>query len=168
MNVLLIGSGGREHALAWALSASPLLTKLYCAPGNAGIEACAECVALDAADHDAIIDFCRHACDRAGGHRAGSAARRRAGGRSARGGHQDVRPRQGRRPSSKAPKGFTKALCAETGIPTAAFGHFSDRHAALAYLRGRPVPIVIKADGLAAGKGVVVAETLQQAEDGGE
>src|SRR5687768_8692956 len=161
MNVLLIGSGGREHALAWALSASPLLTRLYCAPGNAGIEACAECVALDAADHDAIIDFCRtHAIGLVviGPEAplvAGLADDLRGAGIKAFGPGKDGAQLEGS-------KGFTKALCAAKGIPTAAFGHFSDRHAALAYLRGRPLPIVIKADGLAAGKGVVVAETLKQ------
>jgi len=164
MNVLLIGSGGREHALAWALSASPLITRLYCAPGNAGIEACAECVALDAADHDAIIDFCRtHTIGLVviGPEAplvAGLADDLRGAGIKTFGPGRDGAQLEGS-------KGFTKALCAAKDIPTAAFGHFSDRHAALAYLRGRPLPIVIKADGLAAGKGVVVAETLKQAED---
>lgn len=164
MNVLLIGSGGREHALAWALSASPLLTKLYCAPGNAGIEACAECVSLDAADHPAVIGFCR-------AHEiglvvigpeaplvAGLADDLRAAGIKTFGPGKAAAQLEGS-------KGFTKALCAAKSIPTAAFGHFSDREAALAYLRGKPIPIVIKADGLAAGKGVVVAATLGEAED---
>jgi phosphoribosylamine--glycine ligase len=164
MNVLLIGSGGREHALAWALSASPLLTKLYCAPGNAGIEACAECVALDPAEHSAVVDFCRN-------HTiglviigpeapmvAGLADDLRAAGIKTFGTGREGAQLEG----SKA---FTKTLCAAKGIPTAAFAHFDEREAALAYLRGRPLPIVIKADGLAAGKGVVIAETLGKAED---
>ena len=164
MNVLLIGSGGREHALAWALSASPLLTKLYCAPGNAGIEACAECVALNAADHSAIIDFCRTnaiglvVIGPEAPMVAGLADDLRAAGIKTFGTGRDGAQLEG----SKA---FTKALCAEKGIPTAAFAHFDDRDAALAYLQGKPLPIVIKADGLAAGKGVVIAETLSEAED---
>jgi phosphoribosylamine--glycine ligase len=164
MNVLLIGSGGREHALAWALSASPLLTKLYCAPGNAGIEACAECVPLDAGDHSAVVDFCRaHAIGLVviGPEAplvAGLADDLRAAGVRTFGPGKDGAQLEGS-------KGFTKALCAAKGIPTAAFGHFYEREAALAYLRGKPMPIVIKADGLAAGKGVIVAETLKGAED---
>ena len=163
MNVLLIGSGGREHALAWALSASPLLTKLYCAPGNAGIEPCAECVPLDAADHSAVIDFCRaHAIGLVviGPEAplvAGLADDLRAAGVKTFGPGKDGAQLEGS-------KGFTKALCAEAGIPTAPFGHFSGREAALAYLSGKPVPIVIKADGLAAGKGVIIAQTRQQAD----
>lgn len=163
MNVLLIGSGGREHALAWTLSASPLLTKLYCAPGNAGIEACAECVALDAADHDAVIAFCKArtiALVVVGPEAplvAGLADDLREAGIKTFGPGKDGAQLEGS-------KGFTKALCAGKGIPTAAFGHFSDREAALAYLSGQPVPIVIKADGLAAGKGVTVAATREEAE----
>ncbi len=162
MNVLLIGSGGREHALAWAISASPLLTKLYCAPGNAGIAEVAECVALDTADHAAVIGFCR---DRdiglvvigpevplvAGLADDLAAARIKVFG-----------------PSKAAAqlegsKGFTKDFCTEFGIPTAAYGRFKDKASALAYLETQPVPIVVKADGLSAGKGVTVAETREVA-----
>ena len=162
MNVLLIGSGGREHALAWAISASPLLSRLYCAPGNAGIAEVAECVALDAADHTAIVEFCR-------GRQIGlviigpeaplvagladdlAAARIKVFG-----------------PSKAAArlegsKGFTKDFCTEFAIPTAAYARFKDRQAALAHLARRPLPIVVKADGLAAGKGVTVAETREAA-----
>ena len=164
MNVLLIGSGGREHALAWALSASPLLTRLYCAPGNAGIEACAECVPLNAADHGAVVDFCRAntiglvVIGPEAPLVAGLADDLRAAGIKTFGPGRDGAQLEGS-------KGFTKALCAVNGIPTAAFGHFSDRAAALAYLGAQPMPIVIKADGLAAGKGVIVATTLQEAQD---
>jgi phosphoribosylamine---glycine ligase len=164
MNVLLIGSGGREHALAWALNASPLLTRLYCAPGNAGIESCAECVPLDAADHGAVVDFCRArniglvVIGPEAPLVAGLADDLRAAGIKTFGPGRDGAQLEGS-------KGFTKALCAENGIPTAAFGHFGDRAAALAYLGGQPVPIVIKADGLAAGKGVIVAGTRQEAEE---
>jgi phosphoribosylamine--glycine ligase len=164
MNVLLIGSGGREHSLAWALSTSPLLNHLYCAPGNAGIAECAECVALDAADHAAVAEFCR-------AHEiglvvigpeaplvAGLADDLRAGGFTVFGPSRMAAQLEGS-------KSFTKALCAANGIPTAAFARFEDAAAALAYLRDAPLPIVIKADGLAAGKGVTIAETLAEAEN---
>ncbi len=162
MNVLLIGSGGREHALAWAMTASPRLEKLYCAPGNAGIAEQAECVALDITSHDAVIAFCRDnavdfvvigpeaplvgglgdALDAAGiAYFGPNAAAARLEGS----------------------KGFTKDLCAQFNIPTAAYGRFCDADAALAYLEGKPLPIVIKADGLAAGKGVVIATTTEEA-----
>lgn len=162
MNVLLIGSGGREHALAWAMTASPHLEKLYCAPGNAGIAEQAECVALDSTNHDAVIAFCREnavdfvvigpeaplvgglgdALDAAGiAYFGPNAAAARLEGS----------------------KGFTKDLCAQFNIPTAAYGRFCDADAALAYLEGKPLPIVVKADGLAAGKGVVIATTTEEA-----
>jgi phosphoribosylamine--glycine ligase len=162
MNVLLIGSGGREHALAWAMLASPLLTRLYCAPGNAGIAEIADCVALDVADHAAVVRFCREnrielvvigpeAPLVAGLADALAAAEIKVFG-----------------PSKAAArlegsKGFTKDFCAEHGIPSAAYARFHDRNAALAYLASQPLPIVVKADGLAAGKGVTVAETQEAA-----
>jgi phosphoribosylamine--glycine ligase len=162
MNVLLIGSGGREHALAWAISASPLLSRLYCAPGNAGIAEVAECVDLDVADHAAIVEFCRtgdiglvvigpEAPLVAGLADDLAAARIKVLG-----------------PSKAAArlegsKGFTKDFCTEFGIPTAAYARFKDKAPALAYVAGQPVPIVVKADGLAAGKGVTVAETREAA-----
>ena len=164
MNILLLGSGGREHALAWKIAASPLVTKLWCAPGNAGIAREAECVALDIADHAAVIDFCR--AQRGGfrrgrpGNAAGGRHRRRSRERR----HQGVRPEQGRRRSSRAPRDFTKALCTEFGIPTGAYGRFTNAAEALAYVRTQGAPIVVKADGLAAGKGVVVAMTMAEAE----
>jgi phosphoribosylamine--glycine ligase len=163
MNVLLIGSGGREHALAWALSASPLLGKLYCAPGNAGIAEAASCVALDVADHGAVVRFCAE--KRIGFVVVGpevplvagladdlAAARVKVFG-----------------PSKAAAqlegsKGFTKDLCREFSIPTGAYGRFTDARSAKAYLAAQKLPIVIKADGLAAGKGVVIAETAAAAE----
>jgi phosphoribosylamine---glycine ligase len=162
MNVLLIGSGGREHALAWAISASPLLSKLYCAPGNAGIAEVAECVALDVSDHAAVVGFCRErdiglvvigpeAPLVAGLADDLAAARIKAFGPS-----KSAAQLEGS-------KGFTKDLCTEFGIPTAAYGRFKDRASALAYLDTQPIPIVVKADGLAAGKGVTVAETREAA-----
>lgn len=162
MNVLLIGGGGREHALAWKLSKSPLLDRLYCAPGNAGIAHLAECLALDVADHDAVVQFCK---DKDIGLVivgpevplvAGLADDLEA---------QDI-PVFG--PSKAASqlegsKGFTKDLCAEFNIPTAAYGRFTDAQAAKAYAASQPVPIVIKADGLAAGKGVIIATSHEEA-----
>jgi phosphoribosylamine--glycine ligase len=164
MNILLLGSGGREHALAWKIAGSPLLSKLWCAPGNAGIAQEAECVALDIADHAAVIDFCRrNAIDLVVvGPETPLAA-----------GIIDDLGRAGIKafgPSRLAArlegsKGFTKALCTEFGIPTGAYGRFTDAAEALAYARSHAAPIVVKADGLAAGKGVVVAQTLREAED---
>jgi phosphoribosylamine---glycine ligase len=164
MHILLLGSGGREHALAWKIAASPLVTKLWCAPGNAGIAREAECVALDVSDHAAVIEFCkRNAVDlvvvgpetplAAGIVDDLTAHRIKAFG-----------------PSKLASrlegsKGFTKALCTEFDIPTGAYGRFSDAATAQAYVRSHGAPIVVKADGLAAGKGVVVAQTLAEAED---
>ena len=163
MNVLLIGGGGREHALAWALSASPLLTKLYAAPGNAGIAELAECVALDAADHAAVL---RLVAERAIdfvviGPEAPLVAG--LGDALAAAGVKHFGPS---RAASRleGSKGFTKDLCREAGIPTGAYGRFKDAAAAKAYLALQPVPIVVKADGLAAGKGVVVAATRDEAE----
>jgi phosphoribosylamine--glycine ligase len=163
MNVLLIGSGGREHALAWALSASPLIGTLYCAPGNAGIAEVASCVALDASDHAAVIAFCHeHAIGLVvvGPEAplvAGLVDDLTAAGIKAFGPTRAAAQLEGS-------KGFTKDLCREFSIPTGAYGRFHDAAAARAYLATQSIPIVVKADGLAAGKGVVVAFTRQEAE----
>ena len=164
MHILLLGSGGREHALAWKIAASPLVTKLWCAPGNAGIAREAECVPLDIADHEAVIAFCKANAVEfvVVGPETPLAA-----------GIVDDLGRAGIKafgPSKMAAqlegsKGFTKDLCAEFGIPTAAYRRFDNEAGALAYVRAQGAPIVIKADGLAAGKGVVVAKTLREAED---
>lgn len=163
MNLLLIGGGGREHALAWKLKQSPLLDTLYCAPGNAGIAALAQCVALDVGDHDAVARFCK---DKDIGLVvigpeaplvAGLADDLEARGLSVFGPSAAAAKLEGS-------KGFTKDLCARAGIPTAAYARFSDANAAKAYLSTQPLPIVIKADGLAAGKGVTIAETREEAE----
>lgn len=156
MKVLLVGSGGREHALAWALCASPLLTKLYCAPGNAGIAQIAECVPIPATDFAALakfaqeqrIDFAVIAADA-----------------QLVGGLWDVLEAAGIRalgPSKAAAvlegsKGFVKDLCREIGIPTAAYERFTQPAPAKAYAETLGYPVVIKADGLAAGKGVIIA-----------
>lgn len=163
MKLLLIGSGGREHALAWALAKSPKLTKLYAAPGNAGIADVAELVGLDVADHQAVIGFCREmAVDLVvvGPEAplvAGLVDDLDAAGIRAFGPSKAAAQLEG----SKA---FTKGVCDEAGIPTAGYGRFDNAEAALAYVRAEGAPIVVKADGLAAGKGVVVAMTLEEAE----
>ncbi|HXO68088.1 MAG TPA: phosphoribosylamine--glycine ligase [Bradyrhizobium sp.] len=162
MNILLIGSGGREHALAWKIAASPLVTKLWCAPGNAGIAREAECVALDITDHAAVVDFCRtNAVDFVvvgpdAPIAAGIVDDLDAAGFKAFGPTRAA----GQLESSK---NFTKALCRANNIPTAAYRHFADAEAAKTYIRAQGAPIVVKADGLAAGKGVVVAMTEMEA-----
>jgi len=163
MNILLLGSGGREHALAWKMASSPLTDRLYCAPGNAGIAREAECVALDVADHEAVIAFCREQhidlvvvgpeaplC-------AGIVDDLEAAGIKAFGPTRAAARLEGS-------KGFTKDLCRANGIPTAAYERFRAADPAKTYVRARGAPIVVKADGLAAGKGVVVAQTVAEAE----
>ncbi len=156
MRVLVVGSGGREHALVWAIAASPLVDRLYCAPGNAGIAEEAECVAIAADDSAGLVDFCRRARIDfvvvgpeqplvAGLVDALEAAGIPAFGPSA------------AAAALEASKGFAKDLCTAAGIPTAAYGRFRDAAAAKAFIAARGVPIVVKADGLAAGKGVTVA-----------
>jgi phosphoribosylamine--glycine ligase len=162
MNVLLIGGGGREHALAWALSASPLLTSLHCAPGNPGIAEVATLAAVDVADHPAVIAYCRQ-------HQitfvvvgpeaplvAGLADDLSGAGIKVFGPSKAAAQLEGS-------KGFTKDLCREFDIPTAAYERFTESGAARDYVKRMGAPIVIKADGLAAGKGVVVAMTLDEA-----
>jgi len=164
MNILILGSGGREHALAWKIAASPLTEKLYCAPGNAGIAREAVCVALDIADHAAVIDFCkRNAVELVvvGPETplaAGIVDDLESAGIKAFGPSKQAAQLEGS-------KGFTKALCSEFGIPTGTYGRFANAADALTYVRAHGAPIVVKADGLAAGKGVVVAKTLRDAED---
>ncbi len=163
MRVLVVGGGGREHALAWKLAQSPVLTGLWCAPGNAGIAGVAECVAIAADDVPGLVAFARaervdlvvagpeapltlglaDACREAGIACFGpSAAAARLEG-------------------SKA---FTKQIADAAGAPTAAWARFTDAEAARAYVHAQGAPIVVKADGLAAGKGVVVAATVAEAE----
>jgi phosphoribosylamine---glycine ligase len=163
MNVLLIGSGGREHALAWKLSASPLLTKLYCAPGNGGIAEVAECVPVAVADHTAVIRFCAdNSIDLVV---VGPEAPLVAGlvDDLTTAGIKCFGPKRAAA-QLEGSKGFTKDLCAEFDIPTAAYGRFTDAPSAKAYLAAQKLPIVVKADGLAAGKGVTIATTRADAE----
>ena len=163
MNVLLIGGGGREHALAWKLKQSSLLDTLYCAPGNAGIAEVAETAPLDVGNHDAVARFCKE--KQIGLVVIGPEAPLVAG-------LTDDLEAQGIKvfgPSKAAArlegsKGFTKDLCARADILTAAYARFSDARAAKAYVATQKLPIVVKADGLAAGKGVTIAETKADAE----
>ena len=163
MNILLVGSGGREHALAWALSASPLIDKLYCAPGNAGIAHVADCVAIDAMALDRLVAFAKEKrIDFAivgpeGQLAAGLADRFEDAGIKCLG------------PSAagaklESSKGFVKDLCAEHGIPTAAYKRCRDAASAKAFAASLGFPVVVKADGLAAGKGVVVAHSANEAD----
>ena len=162
MNILLLGSGGREHALAWKIAGSPLVERFYCAPGNAGIAREAEVVALDLTDHAAVVAFCRRAkidfvvvgpeaplC-------AGIADDLEAAGFRTFGPSRAAARLEGS-------KGFTKDLCKAYAIPTGAYERFTAAEPAKAYVRAQGAPIVVKADGLAAGKGVVVAQTVDEA-----
>jgi len=163
LRFLLVGSGGREHALAWALAASPIVSRLYCAPGNAGIAEVADCVAIGATEFDRLVEFARTEqidfvvigpeaplvtglWDRL------EAAGIRALGPSAAGAMLE------------GSKGIVKDLCAANNIPTAAYRRFRERGEAKAFAATLGLPVVIKADGLAAGKGVVVADNAQDGE----
>ncbi|WP_224003538.1 phosphoribosylamine--glycine ligase [Aureimonas sp. SA4125] len=161
-NVLLIGSGGREHALAWKIARSPVLGTLYAAPGNPGIATNATIAALDITDHAAVAAFCadkRIDLVVVGPEAplvAGIADALRAEGIAVFGPSAEAAQLEGS-------KGFTKDLCRRMGIPTADYARFSDAEAARDHVRREGAPIVVKADGLAAGKGVTVAETVEQA-----
>jgi phosphoribosylamine--glycine ligase len=163
MNVLLIGSGGREHALAWKLAQSPMLDRLFAAPGNPGIADEAELVTLDPSDHASVIRFCRDSDVElvVVGPEAplvdGLGDALRASGILAFGPNRIPAQLEGS-------KGFTKDLCAREGIPTAGYVRAGDRTKALAALERFGLPVVIKADGLAAGKGVIIAEDRREAE----
>jgi phosphoribosylamine---glycine ligase len=162
MRILVVGGGGREHALCWAISASPLCTKLYCAPGNAGIASVAECLEVGAEDipgqvalaQREKIDFVVIGPDAP--LVAGMADAFTAAGIKVFGPSKQAAQLEGS-------KGFTKELCKRHNIPTAAYERFTDLAKAETYIRKQGAPIVVKADGLAAGKGVIVAETVEQA-----
>jgi len=163
MNILVIGSGGREHALAWAIGASSLCDRLYCTPGNPGIAAIARVIDLKVTDHAAIIAFCQKEAiglvviGPEAPLVAGLADDLRVAGIKVFGPSKFAAQLEGS-------KGFTKDLCARYSIPTAAYRRCSDRQSALDYLAETGAPIVIKADGLAAGKGVTVAMTIAEAQ----
>jgi phosphoribosylamine---glycine ligase len=161
LRFLLIGSGGREHALAWALAASPIVSKLYCAPGNVGIADVAECVPVATTDIAGLISFAKErlidfaVIGPEGPLVAGLWDRLEAAGIRAMG------------PSAagamlEGSKGFVKDLCAANDIPTAAYKRFTDPESAKEFASTLSLPAVIKADGLAAGKGVVVAENAAE------
>ncbi len=164
MRVLVVGSGGREHALCWAIAASPLCDRLFCAPGNAGIAEEAECVPIPADDIERLVAFAK--AERIEFVVVGPEAplvlglvdRLEAAGIPAFGPNAAGAALEGS-------KGFMKDLARRYAIPTAAYGRFADAGAAKTYVAERGLPIVVKADGLAAGKGVVVAETLEQASE---
>ena len=163
MKILVVGGGGREHALCWKIAASPLCDKIYCAPGNAGIAADAECVAINSGDVDGLVSFATdHAIDFVV---VGPEAPLVAGlvDRLSEGGIKAFGP-SGAAAMLEGSKGFLKDLCASYGIPTAEYGRFVDASSAKSFVREAGVPIVIKADGLAAGKGVVIAKTIAEAE----
>ncbi|GGC04014.1 phosphoribosylamine--glycine ligase [Novosphingobium endophyticum] len=164
MNILLLGSGGREHALAWKLAQSPLCRALYAAPGNPGIAEVGTCVSLDAGDHAAVVAFCEEKVIGLVviGPEAplvdGLADSLRAAGFSVFGPSKAAAQLEGS-------KGFTKDLCERAGIPTAGYVRVSSEADGMAALERFGAPVVIKADGLAAGKGVTVAMTMAEAED---
>jgi phosphoribosylamine--glycine ligase len=164
MRILVVGSGGREHALAWAIAASPLVDRVYCAPGNAGIAEDAECVPIGAMDTAGIIAFCKRAAidlvvvGPEAPLVAGLVDALEAEGIAAFGPSAAAAALEGS-------KGFMKDLCARENIPTAAYRRFTDAGAAKAYIAAQGAPIVVKADGLAAGKGVVVAATIVEANE---
>lgn len=162
MNILILGGGGREHALAWAIAQNPKCDQLFCAPGNAGIAQVADCVDIDPEDGDTVVDFCAAesisfvVVGPEAPLAAGVADTLRAAGILTFG------------PSAAAAKlesskNFTKEICEACGADTAAYAHFTELEAAKAYVVEQGAPIVIKADGLAAGKGVVVAMDLETA-----
>ena len=163
MNILLLGSGGREHALAWKLAASPSCSKLFAAPGNPGIAECADIVAMDIADHKAVIAFCHENAVElvvVGPEAplvAGLADDLRAEGFAVFGPGKGAAQLEGS-------KGFTKDLCARANIPTARYERVTSLEAAWGALKNFNAPFVLKADGLAAGKGVVIAETREEAQ----
>ena len=162
MNILILGGGGREHSIAWAVMQNPKCDKLIVAPGNAGIAQIAECASLDIENGAAVVNFCEgNAIEFViigpeAPLAAGVSDRLRDAGLLVFGPSQAAA-------ELEASKRFTKAICDSAGAPTAAYAHFTDAEAARAYVKAQGAPIVVKADGLAAGKGVIVAETEDQA-----
>mgnify|MGYP000731214015 FL=1 len=164
MNILVIGSGGREHSLSWKIAQSPMLETLYVAPGNGGMDNIATCVNLDTDNHDEVISFCR---DKKIEFVVIGPEAPLVDGLSDRLIAENIATFG---PSAAAAilegsKGFTKDLCAKYDIPTAAYGRFKEANEAKKFVAEKGAPIVIKADGLAAGKGVIIAETIEQATD---
>ncbi|MDT8442099.1 MAG: phosphoribosylamine--glycine ligase [Desulfuromonadales bacterium] len=162
MKILVVGGGGREHVLVWKIGQSPLVKQIYCAPGNPGIAELAECVHIGVEEIDALLDFARAEqidLTVVGPEvplTLGIVDRFQTAGLLIFGPNQAAARIEGS-------KGFSKDLMAKYGIPTAAYRSFTDRDAAIAYVREQGAPIVVKADGLAAGKGVIVAMSEEQA-----
>ena len=165
MKILIVGGGGREHAIAWSVSKSPKVEKIYCAPGNAGIGEYAECVSIGAMEFEKLADFAKEqAIDLTIIGMDDPLA----------GGVVDVFEEQGLRVFGprknaaiiEASKAFSKDLMKKYSIPTAAYENFDDPEKALAYLENAKFPIVLKADGLALGKGVLICQDLEEARDG--
>lgn len=162
MNILVIGAGGREHALVWKIAQSPLADRIFVAPGNGGMGELATCISLNSSDHDAVVDFCITEAiglvvvGPEGPLVDGLVDRLEAENITAFGPTAAAAQLEGS-------KGFTKDLCAKYNIPTAAYGRFSDAAKARNFASEMGAPIVIKADGLAAGKGVIIAETMVEA-----
>ena len=164
MNILVVGSGGREHALCWAIAASPVCRKLYCAPGNAGIAEDAECVAIPVSDIAGLVQFAK---DKEIDFVVVGPEAPLADGlvdRLTEAGIKAFGPTAAAA-QLESSKGFMKDICAKYGVPTAAYKRFTDAEAAKSYIREQGVPIVVKADGLAAGKGVTVAMSVEEACD---
>ena len=163
MNVLVIGAGGREHALAWKIARSPLLDTLYCAPGNGGTDEVAVAVDLDVSDHAAVIEFCQEKnIDLVV---AGPEAPLVAGLADAlNGAHIPVFGPSAAAAQLEGSKGFTKDICARYNIPTASYKRFTNASDAKQYVAAEGTPIVVKADGLAAGKGVIIAHSQAEAD----
>lgn len=162
MNILILGGGGREHALAWAVMQNPKCDKLIVAPGNAGIAQIAECADMDILNGASVVNFCdENAIDfiivgPEAPLAAGISDRLRDAGLMVFGPSKDAA-------QLEASKAFTKEICAAVNAPTAGYGHFTDAEAARAHIKAHGAPIVVKADGLAAGKGVIVAMTEAEA-----
>lgn len=162
MNILILGGGGREHSLAWAVMQNPKCDKLIVAPGNAGIAKIADCATLDIENGAAVVGFAEaEAIDFVivgpeAPLAAGVSDDLRAAGFLTFGPSKEAA-------QLEASKAFTKAICGAANAPTAGYGHFTDAESAKAYIREQGAPIVVKADGLAAGKGVVVAMELDEA-----
>ena len=165
MKVLIVGSGGREHAIAWKVAQSPKVDKIYCAPGNAGISQIAECVPIGAMEFDKLVSFAKEqAIDLTVIGMDDPLV----------GGVVDVFEQAGLRvfgPRKNAAvlegsKAFSKNLMKKYNIPTAAYETFTDAEDALQYLKTAKMPIVLKADGLALGKGVLICQTREEAEEG--
>ncbi|MEP2922377.1 MAG: phosphoribosylamine--glycine ligase [Sulfitobacter sp.] len=162
MNIMILGGGGREHALAWAVLQNPKCDKLIVAPGNAGIAQIADCASIDINDGATVVEFAaRNNIDFVivgpeAPLAAGVADRLREAGVLVFGPSRAAA-------ALEASKAFTKEICDACNAPTAAYGHFTDAAAAKAYVEAQGAPIVVKADGLAAGKGVIIAETVDQA-----